>query len=121
MVLITDPAPERTGQDRAAARTLQGRHRFAVTRTARARLLQGTLSFAVVSWLAFNVRSIGLSRGFELWVDEMLYADLGKSVSLGQLPNLPDGPFFLHPPGFFLLEGWFINLNGISDSGMDLV
>jgi len=122
MVVITDRAPEGTGQDHdAAVPPLRGRHRLDVTRTAAARLLLGTLSFAVVSWLAFNVRSIGLSRGFELWVDEMLYADLGRSVSLGQLPNLPDGPFFLHPPGFFLLEGWFINALSISDSGMDLV
>ena len=122
MIVVTDRGPERKGQDRAAAASaVQGRHRLAATRTASARLLQGMFSFAVVSWLAFNVRSIGLSRGFELWVDEMLYADLGKSVSLGQLPNLPDGPFFLHPPGFFLLEGWFIDFYSISDSGMDLV
>jgi hypothetical protein len=90
------------------------------TRSARPILLTG-LAFTFLSWLAFNVRSIGLSRSFELWVDEMLYADLGRSVSLGQLPNLPDGPFFLHPPGFYFLEGLVISRFNVSDTSMNLV
>jgi hypothetical protein len=75
-----------------------------------------------LSALAFGVRSIGLTRAFELWVDEMLYADLGASVSRGELPRLPDGPFFLHPPGFFLLEGGVIKLFGLPTAdSMNLV
>jgi hypothetical protein len=70
---------------------------------------------------AFALRSIGLSRSFELWVDEMLYADLGASVSRGEIPNLPDGPFFLHPPGFFLVEGTVMKILGINDDPMSMV
>jgi hypothetical protein len=103
-----------------AAATI-GNRRSGDGRSTRRRLLTGSFAFAIVSWLAFNVRSIGLSQGFELWADEMLYANLGKSVSLGQLPNLPDGPFFLHPPGFFFLEGLVIDTFNLSDNSMDLV
>jgi 4-amino-4-deoxy-L-arabinose transferase-like glycosyltransferase len=79
------------------------------------------LSSIIIGLVAFAVRSIGLSRSFELWVDEMLYADLGSAVSRGELPNLPDGPFFLHPPGFFLIEGAVIELFGISGDSMSVV
>ena len=79
------------------------------------------ISFLAVTAIAFGVRATGLTRAFELWVDEMLYAELGRAVSLGQLPNLPDGPFFLHPPGFFLVEGATINLLGLSGNSFDLV
>jgi 4-amino-4-deoxy-L-arabinose transferase-like glycosyltransferase len=75
----------------------------------------------VVMLAAFGVRAVGVTRSFELWVDEMLYAELGRSVSLGQLPNLPDGPFFLHPPGAFLLEGIVIQLFGLTGDSMSLV
>lgn len=79
-------------------------------------------AFIVCVAVALGVRAIGLTRAFELWVDEMLYALLGKSVSQGQLlPGLPDGPFFLHPPGFFWLEGALISLLGISGDNPDLV
>ncbi|WP_432393461.1 lipopolysaccharide biosynthesis protein [Pseudarthrobacter sp. L19] len=53
--------------------------------------------FLAIAGVAFAIRGVGLTRSFELWADEMLYASLGLSVSNGQLPNLPDGPFFLHP------------------------
>lgn len=86
------------------------------------RLTLGTLmGFVAVVVAAFGARAIGLVRGFELWLDEMLYARLGQSISMGQLPNLPDGPFLLHPPGYFLVEGAAINLFGISGNSMDLV
>ncbi|TYC98993.1 hypothetical protein FQ377_08310 [Arthrobacter echini] len=81
----------------------------------------GLVGFIIVVGVAFGVRAIGLTRGFELWVDEMLYAQLGYSVSLGQLPNLPDGPFMLHPPGYFLVEGAVISVFGISGDHVDLV
>lgn len=78
--------------------------------------------FTMCAAVAFAVRSIGLLQSFELWVDEMLYALLGQSVSDGRLlPQLPDGPFFLHPPGFFWLEGAVINLFGVSGDNLELV
>src|SRR3712207_1063302 len=52
----------------------------------------------------------------------MHYADLGAAVSRGEIPALADGPFFLHPPGFFLLEGAVIRLLGLeTGDSMELV
>ena len=79
------------------------------------------LAAAVLVLGAFGFRAIGLTTSFELWVDEMLYAELGASVARGELPNLPDGPFFLHPPGFFIIEAAAIHLFGITGDPMDLV
>jgi hypothetical protein len=70
---------------------------------------------------AFGFRAIGLTTSFELWVDEMLYAELGASVARGELPNLPDGPFFLHPPGFFIVEAIAMHLFGITGDSTELV
>jgi hypothetical protein len=44
----------------------------------------------------------------------MLYVRLGESVGAGEFPTLPDGPFFLHPPGYFLLEAGVIKVFGLS-------
>ncbi|WP_159697807.1 oligosaccharide flippase family protein [Arthrobacter sp. 18067] len=77
--------------------------------------------FVAVSAAAFGVRAFGLERGFEVWVDELLYVRLGESLTTGQVPTLPDGPFFLHPPGFFLLEAGTIKLFGISGDIVEVV
>lgn len=79
------------------------------------------LPAAVLVLAAFGFRAIGLTTSFELWVDEMLYAELGASVARGELPNLPDGPFFLHPPGFFVIEAAAIHVFGITGDSMALV
>ncbi|MBN9129572.1 MAG: oligosaccharide flippase family protein [Paenarthrobacter ureafaciens] len=71
-------------------------------------------SFVLVTAAGFGVRALGLERGFELWVDEMLYVRLGESVGAGEFPTLPDGPFFLHPPGYFLLEAGVLKVFGLS-------
>jgi hypothetical protein len=45
-------------------------------------------------------------RSFDLFGDEVIYTDLGRSVISGGFPRFY-GPFFLHGPGFFYLEaGW---------------
>ena len=80
------------------------------------------LAAVMLGALAFGVRSIGLTRSLELWIDEMHYADLGASISRGELPALADGPFFLHPPGFFVIEGLVIRLFGLDvGDSMELV
>jgi len=77
-------------------------------------------AFTFIVVAAFGVRALGLERGFELWVDEMLYVRLGESVSNGEFPRLPDGPFFLHPPGYFMLEAIFIKFLGITGDIIDV-
>jgi 4-amino-4-deoxy-L-arabinose transferase-like glycosyltransferase len=99
----------------------------AVPITTRARALLSSrvgvvlLPTLVLVVAAFAFRSVGLTTSFELWVDEMLYAELGASVARGEMPNLPDGPFFLHPPGFFIVEAIAIHLFGITGDRMELV
>ncbi|MBB5959658.1 4-amino-4-deoxy-L-arabinose transferase-like glycosyltransferase [Saccharothrix tamanrassetensis] len=66
------------------------------------------------------MRALGLTRSFDLWVDEMVYARLGLTVSQGRLPHLDGHPFFLHPPGGFLFNGLLIDLFGLSGNDMDL-
>jgi hypothetical protein len=97
------------------------RRRAALPRLASHPTLLAALPLLAVVLLALGVRSIGLTRSFELWVDEMLYADLGASVARGELPNLPDGLFFLHPPGVFIVEALAIRLLGITGDSMELV
>lgn len=94
----------------------------AMTRRLNRGALKAFGAFLLCAAAAFGVRAIGLTRGFELWVDEMLYGLLGRSVSEGNiLPWLPDGPFHLHPPGFFWLEGAILNVTGAAANNVDLV
>jgi len=86
----------------------------------RRRASNKSLAVGSVVVAAFGVRALGLERGFELWVDEMLYVRLGESVSNGMFPTLPDGPFFLHPPGYFLLEAGVIKVFGIFGDIIDV-
>lgn len=84
-------------------------------------VLTAALPVLALVLLALGVRAIGLMSSFELWVDEMLYAELGASVARGELPTLPDGLFFLHPPGVFIVEAVAIRLFGVTGDNMDLV
>jgi 4-amino-4-deoxy-L-arabinose transferase-like glycosyltransferase len=77
--------------------------------------LSAALPVLLLGLIAFAVRAVGVHSGFELWVDEMVYSDLGNSVARGDLPNLPNGYFFLHPPGMFLVEGVVIKAFGLGD------
>jgi 4-amino-4-deoxy-L-arabinose transferase-like glycosyltransferase len=71
--------------------------------------------------MALLGRVFGLSRSLELWVDELVYTKLSATVSHGHLPNLFGVPFFLHPPGGFIIYGAIIKIFGISGSTMSMV
>jgi hypothetical protein len=67
---------------------------------------------AVVAGLvAAVVRLALIPRSFDLFGDEVIYTDLGHSVTHGGFPRL-QGPFFLHGPAFFYLEAGWIHLVG---------
>lgn len=51
------------------------------------------------------IRLIGLGSSTDVWVDEVYYWRIGHSVESGGFPRYRGGLFFLHPPGFFYLEG----------------
>lgn len=83
------------------------------------RLARSTpLAAVAVSLVALGVRAAGLSRAFELWVDEFVYAYLGDQVAAGRLPNLFGRPFRLHPPGWFLIEAAGYHIAGVSGSAI---
>ena len=78
-----------------------------------------TVAIGVV---AFVIRAIGLERANDLFVDELLYAQIGNSVADGRLPSFEGSAFFLHPIGSFLLDAVFIKLFGLGSlPAMDLV
>ena len=54
------------------------------------------------------VRLVHLDKANEVHLDEVIYRSMAVSFSEGHLPAMPgEGPFFLHPPGYFvLLAGW---------------
>ncbi|WP_432483318.1 ArnT family glycosyltransferase [Kineococcus esterisolvens] len=62
-------------------------------------------------WLAAGVAAVGaalrllhLDSAYDLFVDEVVYDRLGRSMAESAVPMLHGGPFFLHPPGFFVLD-----------------
>ncbi|MFJ4284652.1 hypothetical protein ACIPY0_03300 [Paenarthrobacter nicotinovorans] len=79
-----------------------------------------SLAFIVVVAAGLGVRALGVERSFELWVDEMLYVRLGESMTSGGFPTLPDGPFFLHPPGYFMLEAIVVRVFGMTGDIIDV-
>lgn len=70
-------------------------------------------TFLVVATLA----TIGLhlwrvSTSYDLFIDEPFYAQVGQSIARGGMPFATGSPFFLHPPGFFLVEAAWMHLFG---------
>ena len=51
-------------------------------------------------------------RAFDLFGDEVIYTDLGRSVLSGGFPRFFGTIFFLHGPGFFYLESGWAHLLG---------
>lgn len=58
------------------------------------------------------VRLIGFGRAADVFGDEVYYWRIGHSVEYGGFPRYQGGLFFLHPPGFFYLEGGWERLFG---------
>lgn len=76
---------------------------------------------ALLGLVALAVRSAGLARANELFIDELTYAEVANDVANGHLPQQFGAPFFLHPIGSFLVDGLVIRLFGLTGSFMDLV
>ena len=58
------------------------------------------------------------ARPFDLFGDEVIYTDLGRSVLSGGFPRFFGTIFFLHGPGFFYLESGWAHLLGSPSSLM---
>ncbi|GAA4772353.1 hypothetical protein GCM10023200_00840 [Actinomycetospora chlora] len=66
-------------------------------------VLLGLLAGATVALRAWHQ-----GTAYELFMDEIQYADVGNSFAAGHGPELFDEPFFLHPPLLFALLGLVI-------------
>lgn len=65
-----------------------------------------------VGCLALSLRLILAYHSFDLFGDEVIYTELGRSVALGGFPRFDGQLFFLHPPAFFYLEAVWQRLLG---------
>jgi 4-amino-4-deoxy-L-arabinose transferase-like glycosyltransferase len=72
------------------------------------------LMAVVLGFFAFSLRMVDLGRSWDIFVDEITYLGLSKSVAGGAGITLGNGPFYLHPPGLFFLEAAYLKLFGIS-------
>lgn len=98
--------------ERPAAPALErggGSHRAAANRPRRWTwlaflVLLGVASFALHVW---RVRTAS-----DLFIDEPFYTQVGQSMADGGMPWATGSYFFLHPPGFFLLEAGWIRIFG---------
>ncbi|MHC1560707.1 ArnT family glycosyltransferase [Actinomycetospora sp. C-140] len=85
-------------------------------RTVRDREAMSGIARQVLFWLLLVLLAAGTvalrawhqSSAYELFMDEIQYADVGNSFAAGVGPQLFDEPFFLHPPLLFALFGLFI-------------
>ena len=73
---------------------------------------------AIAGGLTLLIRLALHGRSFDLFGDEIIYTDLGRSVVNGGFPRFGGEPFFLHGPGFFYLEGGWEWLAGNQHSLM---
>ncbi|MFF7133787.1 ArnT family glycosyltransferase [Streptomyces sp. NPDC008196] len=62
--------------------------------------------------LTVLLRLVGFGRRPDVFGDEIFYWRFGRSVMHGGFPRDGDGLFWLHPPGFFYLEGGWGRLFG---------
>jgi len=64
--------------------------------------------------VAFALRAFRLEVSWDIFVDEPYYLQFSQAVLHNLWPVGPNGPFYLHPPGFFFVEAAYIKLFGIS-------
>ncbi|QKW09737.1 phospholipid carrier-dependent glycosyltransferase [Streptomyces sp. NA04227] len=64
--------------------------------------------------LTAALRIVGLDRSADLFVDELIYRELGASAARGGFPRTDEGLFFLHPPGYFYVQAGWGELIGFS-------
>ncbi|GAA1973344.1 phospholipid carrier-dependent glycosyltransferase [Kitasatospora viridis] len=80
---------------------------------------------ALVAAVAFLVtaglRLIRIGSSGDLFIDELIYRQVGHSAAQGGFPQSGGAPFFLHPPAFFYLEAGWEKLFGYSSDTVTAV
>lgn len=75
---------------------------------------------ALLGCLALALRSVGVQRANDVFIDEISYADISKQISAGLMPSILGQPFFLHPPGSFALNALVIRVLNLEGHPLDL-
>ncbi|MFC8275630.1 ArnT family glycosyltransferase [Streptomyces sp. NPDC057271] len=68
---------------------------------------------ALAAALTMALRLVAVDRSGDVFVDELIYTELGRSAGEGGFPRTDEGLFFLHPPGFFYLQAAWVRLIGL--------
>ncbi|MCT4354021.1 phospholipid carrier-dependent glycosyltransferase [Streptomyces sp. Je 1-79] len=68
---------------------------------------------ALAAAVTIALRLIAVDRSGDVFVDELIYTELGRSAGDGGFPRTEEGLFFLHPPGFFYLQAGWVRLIGL--------
>ena len=89
--------------------------------TTRRRLLELTLVPLLVGVVAALARLIAITRAYDLFVDEITYASIGRNLARGAGLTLYGAPFTLHPPVVFTLYALVIRWAGIGGSTDHLI
>jgi hypothetical protein len=110
-ILPADPARAQTMGQHVAVRS---RHRWSAPGR---RIWPLAVALGLVAGL---LRATGLQRANDLFIDEITYAGFAGDVADGRLPNEWGIPFFLHPPGSFLLNGLVTRGFGLAGDDMEL-
>lgn len=63
--------------------------------------------------VALAVRLFRQQESYDLFIDEPFYTQVGQSVAQGGMPFAAGVQFFLHPPGFFIVEAGWMRLFGL--------
>jgi hypothetical protein len=75
------------------------------------------IGFALlIAAVATGLRAFHQTSAYELFIDEIQYANIGNSFAAGRGPLLFGEPFFLHPPLFFVIVGTFIKSPVLHDT-----
>jgi 4-amino-4-deoxy-L-arabinose transferase-like glycosyltransferase len=75
-----------------------------------------TLTPIAVGIFALLLRLVAITRAYDLFVDEITYATIGRNLARGSGLTLYGQPFTLHPPAAFGLYATVIRLTGIRGS-----
>ncbi|MEU9859998.1 phospholipid carrier-dependent glycosyltransferase [Streptomyces sp. NPDC047971] len=73
---------------------------------------------ALAAVVTIALRLIAVDRSGDIFVDELIYTELGRSAGEGGFPRTDEGLFFLHPPGFFYLQAAWLGLIGFDGDAL---
>jgi 4-amino-4-deoxy-L-arabinose transferase-like glycosyltransferase len=71
------------------------------------------LFLVVITGATLALRLFRNDKSIDLFIDESFYAEVGQSIAKGHMPNATGSNFFLHPPGFFLIEAGWLRVFGL--------